>query len=115
MKKAILFITGLMIFMSIILTFFIEPYSTAAMFQGCAVALVGAVMLMLAHRSKLSDAFHYSLISIFALATIVEWILSFFAPSKLTNSWFVIMALAIFVFEAILLVVSNVISNINSI
>lgn len=113
MKKVILVASGLMIIINVVLSLILETYSVPVMIQGCAVVIVGAVMLLLAQLPKLSDAYRYSLTALFSVTTIGEWVVSFFAPRVVSNNWFVIVAIALFVFEVSLLVASNFISNIN--
>lgn len=114
MKKIITFVAGLMILTNVILLLLIETYLSTAMLQGCAVVLIGAIMLVLVQYVKLSDAYRYSLSILYSIATICEWLTSFFAPNKLINNWFVMVALVIFVIEIVLLLTSNTLSNFNS-
>lgn len=114
MKKVILIVAGLMILMNVILSLVIEAYSSMAMLQGCAVVAINAVILLLVQYLKLSDAYRYSLNTLFTIVTIGEWITAFFAPNELTNNRFVIVALVILVIEVLLLIASNSITNINS-
>lgn len=114
MKKVIFIVASLMILMNVILSLVIEAYSSMAMLQGCAVVVASAVIMMLVQCLKLSDAYRYSLNTLFSIATIGEWITAFFAPNELVNNWFVIVALVILVLEILLLVASNSITNINS-
>lgn len=114
MKKVILIVAGLMVLVNIVLSLVIEAYSFMAMQQGCAVVVISGVMLMLVQCLKLSDAYRYSLNTLFSIATIGEWITAFFAPNELKNNWFVVVALVILVIEVLLLIASNSITNINS-
>lgn len=114
MKKVILIVAGLMVLVNIILSLVIEAYSSMTMLQGCAVVVINAAILMLVQCLKLSDAYRYSLNTLFAIATIGEWLTAFFAPNELTNNWFIVVALVILVLEILLLIVSNSITNINS-
>lgn len=114
MKKVILIVAGLMILMNVILSLVIEAYSSMAMLQGCAVVAINAVILLLVQYLKLSDAYRYSLNTLFTIVTIGEWITAFFAPNELTNNWFIVVALVILVLEVLLLIASNSITNINS-
>ncbi len=114
MKKVILISGGLMILLNVILSLVIEVYSSMAMLQGCAVVMISTIILILVQCLKLSDAYRYSLNTLFSIATIGEWLTAFFAPNELTNNWFVIVALIIFVLEVLLLVASNSITTINS-
>lgn len=114
MKRVILIVAGLMILMNIVLSLVIEAYSSMAMLQGCAVVVISVGILMLVQWLKLSDAYRYSLNTLFSIATIGEWITAFFAPNELTNSWFVIVALVNLILEVLFLVASNSITNINS-
>lgn len=114
MKKVILIVAGLMILMNVILSLVIEAYSSMAMLQGCSVVVISAVILMLVQCMKLSDAYRYSLNTLFSMVTIGEWVTAFFAPNELKNNWFVVVALVILVIEVLLLIASNSITNINS-
>lgn len=111
MKKIILALIGLMILVTFILSYIIEAYSTQAMIQSCFVLLAGGMIVLLVQTIKLSEAYRYSLTTLFSIATIGEWAASFFAPDKVVNSWFIILAIAIFIIKVILLVASKLISN----
>lgn len=113
MKKTIIALIGLMILATFILSYIIEAYSTQAMIQSCFVLLAGGLIILLVQTIKLSDAYRYSLTTLFSIATIGEWAASFFAPDKVVNSWFLILTIVIFVIEVILLVASKSISNNN--
>lgn len=114
MKKVILIVAGLMILMNIILSLVIDVYSSIAMLQGCAVVVISSVVLMLVQCLKLSDAYRYSLNTLFSITAIGEWITAFFAPNEMISNWFVIVALIVLILEIVLLVTSNLITNINS-
>lgn len=114
MKKVILIVAGLMVLINIILSLVIEAYSSMAMLQGCAVVVISTIILILVQCLKLSDAYRYSLNTLFPIATIGEWLTAFFAPNELTNNWFIVVALVILVLEVLLLVASYSITNINS-
>lgn len=111
MKKIILALIGSMILVTFILSYIIEAYSTQAMIQSCFVLLAGGMIVLLVQTIKLSEAYRYSLTTLFSIVTIGEWAASFFAPDKVVNSWFIILAIAIFIIEVILLVASKLISN----
>ncbi|MBQ0057510.1 MAG: hypothetical protein KBT20_07630 [Bacteroidales bacterium] len=112
MKKVILIVAGLMVLMNIILSLVFEDYSSMAMLQGCAVVVINAVILLLVQCLKLSDAYRYSLNTLFTIVTIAEWIMAFFAPNQLTNNWFVVASLVILILEVLLLIASNSTTNI---
>lgn len=112
MKKVILIVAGLMILMNIILSLVIDVYSSIAMLQGCAVVVISFIVLMLVQCLKLSDAYRYSLNTLFSIIAIGEWITAFFAPNEIINNWFVILMPIVLFLEIILLVTSNLITNI---
>lgn len=114
MKKVILIVAGLMVLVNVILSMVVEAYSSMAMLQGCVVVGISAVILMLVQCMKLSDAYSYSLNTLFTIIAIGEWITAFFAPNELTNNLFVVVALIILAIEVLLLVASRSITNINS-
>lgn len=114
MKKVILIVAGLMVLMNVVLSLVIEAYTSMAMLQGCAVVAISVVILMLVQCLKQSDAYRYSLNTLFTIVTIGEWITAFFAPNELTNNWFIVVALVILIIEVLLLIASNSITNINS-
>lgn len=114
MKKVILIVAGSMVLMNVILSLLIDAYTSVAMIQGCMAVLISAVILMFVQCLKLSDAYRYSLNTLFTIVSVGEWITAFFAPNELINNWFLMVALVILVLEVLLLVASNSITNIKS-
>lgn len=104
LSSAVLFVTNLLF--GVILSFY----------EGCNVALSSTViaatgaLLYLTDTIHLKDGFKVSLMILFSIAGVVEFVFSLFAPDRFTNNWWLILVIGLIAFEAILLIISNILS-----
>ncbi len=113
MKKIIILITTILLLLNIAFGLIIEAYQSTNMYLNCGVILLSGIVLYVVNTINLKDAFKYSLTTIFGFVGFVEYIIGFFAPSELTNNWFVILMIVILAIESIILLLTYYITNKN--
>lgn len=69
------------------------------------------VLLYLIHTINLKEAYRVSLTLLFAIAGCLEFLLSLISPNRFTDNWWLIVVILLMAFEAIMLILTNTISN----
>jgi hypothetical protein len=86
-------------------------------YGGCNVAMsslviVGTgILLYLTDTINLKDGYKVSMSILFAVVGCLEFVLSLIAPNRFTDNWWLIIVIMIMAFEAIMLIVTNTVSN----
>jgi hypothetical protein len=86
-------------------------------YGGCNVAMSSFVivgtglLLYLIHSINLKDGYKVSLTFLFTIVGCLEFVLSLIAPNRFTDNWWLIIVIMIMAFEAIMLIVTNTVSN----
>ena len=76
-----------------------------------AVIICTMVFLYVLHAIKMKDAFVISQSFLFLLFCLVMFILGCFAPQRFDDNWCLIVIILLIVFEGILLLITNLMSN----
>ena len=75
------------------------------------VIVVTGLLLYLTDIIRLKDGYKISLMLIFAVGGLLEFVLSLIAPNRLTDNWWLILVIGLMAAEAILLIITNTVSN----
>ena len=75
------------------------------------VIVATGVLLYVADSIHLKDGFKVSLMLLFAMVGVIEFILSLIATNHFTDNWWLILAIGLMAAEIILLIITNSISN----
>lgn len=78
---------------------------------GSAVIVATGLLLLLTDTINLKDAYKVSLMLLFALCGVLEYILALVAPNRLTDNWWLIVVIALLAFEVISLIITNTVSK----
>jgi hypothetical protein len=112
--KNIILIVGLIAFIAnLLLGMVIHPYSGFNVFLNSCVIALNTLLIYVVSIITLKDAFKISLSLIYLCLGIVEYILGFFASSKLENNWYLIIIIVLATFEAVILAMTNGVTKIN--
>ena len=74
------------------------------------IIITGAILYII-DSIYLKDAFKVSLNILFVFIGAIEFILSLIAPNRITDNWWLIIIILLIAVEAILLIVTNIISH----
>lgn len=77
------------------------------------VIVITGAMLYILDSISLKDAFKVSLSIMYALAGLLEFVLSLIAPNRFVDNWWLIIIIFLMAIEVILLIVTNRVSNKN--
>ena len=77
----------------------LTAYQSTKVYLNSAVILLSGIVLWMVSSTHLKDAFKISLISLFAIIGVIEYIVGFFAPSEWDNNWFAILVIAVLAIE----------------
>ena len=113
MKRLIIFTTIILLVVNGLIGFIITAYPPTNVYLNSAVILLNGIILWMVSSMQLKNAFKISLSSIFAIVGGVEYVIGFFAPTKLSNNWFVILVIVIIAIEVIVVLMTNYITNKN--
>jgi FtsH-binding integral membrane protein len=69
------------------------------------------ILLYLTDTINLKDGYKVSMSILFAVVGCLEFVLSLIAPNRFTDNWWLIIVIMIMAFEAIMLIVTNTVSN----
>ena len=75
------------------------------------VIVVTGLLLYLTDIIRLKDGYKISLMLIFAVGGLLEFVLSLIAPNRLIDNWWLILVIGLMAAEAILLIITNTVSN----
>lgn len=81
-----------------------------AVISSVVIAVTG-LLLYLTDSINLRDGYKVSLLLIFSVVGLIEFILSLIAPNRLTDNWWLILVIGLMAAEAILLIITNTVSN----
>jgi hypothetical protein len=77
----------------------------------CGVIIVTTALLYILKSITLKDGYYISLYIIFGILGFIEFVLGLFAPQRYTDNWYLISIILIVAFEAIVLVITNIVSK----
>ena len=76
-----------------------------------AVIVVTGILLYLTDTINLKDGYKVSLMLLFTIAGVFEFILSLIAPNRITDNWWLILVIALMAVEVIMLIITNTVSK----
>lgn len=113
MKRLIILTTIILLVLNLLLGLIITAYQFTNVYLNSAVILLSGIVLWVVSTTHLKDAFKISLISLFAVVGVIEYIMGFFAPVGWSNNWFAILVITTIALEIIFVLVTNLVTNKN--
>lgn len=111
MKRLIILITVILLFVNGLLGGILTAYHPINAYLNTAVILLNGIVLWAVSSTHLKDAYRISLTFLFAIFGGIEFILGFFAPTEWTNNWFAILVIVVLAIEIIIALLTNYVSN----
>lgn len=111
MKHIILLSSSILFIVNLLFGAILSSYGAFNIIISSIVILTTGVLLYVTDSIRLKDGFKVSLMLLFSMGGVIEFILSLVAPNRLTDNWEVIIILLFITFEAIMLIVTNTITH----
>lgn len=111
MKRIIFLSSAVLLAMNLMFWFILSSYANFNVAVSSAVIVCTGLLLYLTDTICLKDAFKASLTLLFTVGGVIEFVLSLFAPSRYEDNWWLIVVVGMVAFEAVLLIITNTVSN----
>lgn len=110
MKKIIILSSAVLLVANLLFGAILSFYGGCNMALSSAVIVATGALLYLTDTIRLKDGFKVSLMILFSIAGVVVFVFSLLAPDRFTNNWWLIFVIGLIAFEAILLIIANILS-----
>ena len=111
MKNSIWYIGILALFLNIVAGLFISTYPLFNVILNCIVITMTTVLIWLSTHLRQRTAFAISLLFIYAIIGIIQFILGCFSTAIINDNWMIMTIMALLVIECILLIITKSISK----
>lgn len=111
MKKVIILSCMVLLIANLLFGAILSFYGEFNVAISSVVIVVTGLLLYLTDIIRLKDGYKISLMLIFAVGGLLEFVLSLIAPNRLTDNWWLILVIGLMAAEAILLIITNTVSN----
>ena len=111
MKKIIILSCTILLIANLLFGAILSSYGRCNVALSSSVILVTGILLFLTDTINLEDGYKVSLMLLFAIVGVLEFILSLIAPNRFTDNWWLILVIGLMAAEAILLIITNTVSN----
>ena len=97
--------------MNLLLGMILSFYGSVNVVVSSLVIVATGALLYVTDTVKLKDGYKASIFCLFTIGGVLEFILSLVAPNRIENNWWLALVVVLIAFEAILLIVTNTLSN----
>lgn len=111
MKKIILLSCAILLVANLLFGAILSFYGWLNVTISSVVIVITGLLVYLADTIHLKDGFKVSLMALFIIAGFIEFALVLIAPNRFTDNWWLILVIILITLEAILLIITNTISN----
>lgn len=111
MKKVIILSCMVLLIANLLFGAILSFYGEFNVAISSVVIVVTGLLLYLTDIIRLKNGYKISLMLIFAVGGLLEFVLSLIAPNRLTDNWWLILVIGLMAAEAILLIITNTVSN----
>lgn len=111
MKRIILLSTGVLLIANLLLGAILSAYGVFNMLISSAVIAATGLLLYYTCIANLKDGYKVSLMLLFSVGGLIEFVLSLVAPNRLTDNWWLIVVIGFLAAEIILLIITHTVSN----
>ena len=111
MKRIILLSTGVLLIANLLLGAILSAYGVFNMLVSSAVIAATGLLLYYTCIASLKDGYKVSLMLLFSVGGLIEFVLSLVAPNRLTDNWWLIVIIGFLAAEIILLIITHTVSN----
>ena len=111
MKKIILLSCVILLVANLLFGAILSFYGWLNVTMSSVVIVITGLLVYLADTIHLKDGFKVSLMTLFVIAGFIEFALALIAPNRFTDNWWMILVIILIAIEAILLIITNTISN----
>ena len=111
MKKIILFTWATLLIANFIFGLLLSSYEWLNVLLSSGIIILSGIFMLMVGILPLKDGFKSSLYVVYPILGFIEFVLSLFSPSRITDNWVVSVITILVVFQLILLFIASVISN----
>lgn len=111
MKKVIILSCMVLLIANLLFGAILSFYGEFNVAISSVVIVVTGLLIYLTDIIRLKNGYKISLMLIFAVGGLLEFVLSLIAPNRLTDNWWLILVIGLMAAEAILLIITNTVSN----
>lgn len=111
MKKAILITSAILLALNLIFGLVLSSYDWFSVAVSSGIIILTVSLCLLADRAVIKDGFKVSLLILFSIIGLIQYILAVFMPSAFTDNWIFIAIIVLFGIEAIMLTGASIVSD----
>ena len=111
MKKALLYISILILLLNILAGLIISVYHPLNVLVNSIIIVANTIMMMLLSYTKQKTAFTISLSFLFGIAEIIQLVLGCIMPEQYKNNWQLLAIITLLIIEIILFIIANTFSK----
>lgn len=111
MKKAIFITSAILLALNLIVGLVLSSYDWFNVAVSSGVIILTVFLCLIADRATIKDGFKVSLLVLFFIIGLIQYILAVFMPSAFTDNWIFIAIIVLFGIEAIMLTGASIVSD----
>ncbi len=111
MKKAILITSAILLALNLIFGLVLSSYDWFNVAVSSGIIILTVSLCLLADRAVIKDGFKVSLLILFSIIGLIQYILAVFMPLAFTDNWIFIAIIVLFGIEAIMLTGASIVSD----
>lgn len=111
MKKAIIITSAILLALNFIVGLVLSSYDWFNVTVSSGVIILTVFLCLLADRTTIKDGFKVSLLVLFSIIGLIQYVLAVFMPSAFTDNWIFIAIVILIGIEAIFLTCANIVSK----
>lgn len=111
MKKPIIYLTAIILFVNLLMGLLLSSYEVFNICLTSVTILITGILLVILHSINLKDAYAISLSTFFIVIGIIEFILAIISPQHISDNGYVISCIILYVVQVIILLICKQISK----
>ena len=111
MKKIILLSCLVLLVANLLFGAILSFYGWCNVALSSAVIVITGLLFYLTNAIHLKEGYKIPLLFIFSIVGALEFVFSLIAPNRFTDNWWLILVIGLMATEAILLIITNTVSN----
>lgn len=111
MKRIIIISCSILVVANILLGAILTSVDAYNVVISSSIIGVTGLFLCVINTINLKDAYKVSLITLFSILGLLEYVTSFFATERKADNWWLVFVVFVTTFEAVVLIITNIFSN----
>lgn len=111
MKKFIVLLSVCFLIANIVIGIMLTSFNTFNVVLGSISIIISSIFLLIVNILNLKEGYRFSLLFLFSICGILQYVLSVLSPNQFSDNWYLISVFLITIVEIALLITTNAVSK----